>query len=160
MTSKILKLGAGTLLIVISGLGAVWAFQINSAKVQALEPLNQSKVAQAQSRNQPQPKKEVTYDYVAQQGNSYTLLARKAVQTYGKKFKVNLSPAKIIYAETNLTQQAGSPFLDINQNVSIAETTVKQWVDRAKALTASQEAAWNYYVSFVNFNTDSVGTAR
>lgn len=97
--------------------------------------------------------------YVTQPGDSYTLMARKAVQTYGKKFDVQVSPAGIIYAETNLTLVAGSPHLEVGQEVSIDEALVKDWVDRAQALSDNEEAAWEYYVQFVDFNTDRVGEA-
>jgi len=158
--SKILKFGTGAMLVSTIALSAVWLIANTSTKVAAHESEDHAQVAQAQGNNQPTASKPVIYAYVAQPGNSYTLMARKAVQTYGKKFKVNLSPAKIIYAETNLTQQAGSPLLDLSQGVGISEAAIKQWVDRARTLSAAQEAAWNYYVQFVDFNTDAVGVAR
>jgi LysM repeat protein len=55
---------------------------------------------------------EGTFDYVAQSGDSYSLIARKAVQTYGVINSVNLSGAQIIFVETNLTLAAGSPVLN------------------------------------------------
>ena len=103
---------------------------------------------------------DVEYSYAAQPGDSYTKMARKSVQTYGLKSKINLSPAAIIFAETNLTKAANSPALDEGQKVEIKESAIHDWVDKAQDLTDSQEAAWNYYVQFVNFNTDSVGEPR
>ncbi len=98
------------------------------------------------------------YKYVAQPSDSYTLMARKAVQTYGKKFNVKLSSPGIVFAETKLTKAADSPWLTVGQNVEINETSVKQAVDEAQKLTPEQESAWNYYVQFVgSFNTDGVG---
>ncbi len=102
----------------------------------------------------------VEYSYVAQAGDSYTKIARKAIQTYGFKKKVSISQAKIIFAETNLTQEAGSPRLEIGQKVSIKESVVKKWVDSAQKLSAAQEAAWQYYVQFVDFNTSAIGQVR
>jgi ABC-type oligopeptide transport system substrate-binding subunit len=100
------------------------------------------------------------YDYQAQQGDSYTKMARKAVQTYGVVNKIDLSGAKIVYAETNLTLEAGSPQLNLGQGVAISEASVKAWVEKAMAITAEEEAAWNHYVQFVDFNTNNVGEAR
>ena len=100
---------------------------------------------------------DATYSYVAQSGDSYTKIARKAVQTYGAINKVNLSQAGIIFAETNLTLAAGSPELNLGQKVEIRESDIHQWADKAQDLTDAQEAAWDYYVQFVNFNTDKVG---
>lgn len=108
----------------------------------------------------PKPTKtstETSYSYVAQPGDSYTKMARKALQTYGKKAKVNISQAGIVFAETNLTKQAGSPALEISQKVEFKESVVKDWADKALKLTDTEKSAWNYYVQFVNFNTDKVG---
>lgn len=99
----------------------------------------------------------VTYRYVAQPGDSYTKLARKAVQTFGLKFDVSLSRAQIVFAETNLTQAAGSPLLDLAEEVEIDEADVAEWVEAAQQLSEVEEAAWSTYVPFVDFNTDNVG---
>lgn len=100
------------------------------------------------------------YNYVAQPGDAYTLMARKAIQTYGITSKVNLSPAQIIYAETNLTQKAGSPQLLVGQKVQINGDSVKQWVESAQKLSATQQASWNVYAANANFNTNAVGQAK
>lgn len=100
-----------------------------------------------------------SFNYVAQPGDSFSLMARKAIQTYGINNKVNLSEAQIIFAETNITQTAGSPVLAQGQKVEINETTVKDWVEKAKSLTAEQQAAWDVYAKQANFNTNKVGQA-
>lgn len=101
-----------------------------------------------------------TYSYTAQVGDSYTVLARKAVQTYGLENKVNLSGAQIIFAETSLTLEAKSPVLNQGQKVELHKDTVKSWIEKAQKLTAAQQKAWNYYVQFVNFDTRSNGEAK
>src|SRR5690606_12698346 len=67
----------------------------------------------AQEQNQEeQPQEEVTgsrYTYTAQPGDSYTKIARKAVQTFGFFENTNLSLAEIVAAETFLTSEAGFP---------------------------------------------------
>jgi len=133
--------------------------QIDS-RVSAHEGENHVTQAQAQTPTATVPQTPVRYQYKAQTGDSYSVVARKAIQTYGKKFNSKLSAAKIIFAETHLTQEAGSPLLDINQAVTIDEAKVKAWVDQAAKLTPQQEAAWAAYVPGVNFNTDTVGQAR
>lgn len=102
----------------------------------------------------------ITYSYTAQPSDSYSKVARKAVQTYGLKEKINLSQAGIIYAETNLALAAGSPALNVGQKVEIKESAIHEWVDKASKLTEAQTAAWNYYVQFVDFNTNNVGESR
>ncbi|MBI2285661.1 hypothetical protein HYU82_02465, partial [Candidatus Saccharibacteria bacterium] len=106
------------------GLAIAWTFWGGTTQVAAHE--EKAKTA------------DVTYSYVAQTGDSYTKMARKAVQTYGLKNKVNLSPAGIIFAETNLTRAAGSPQLNLGQKVEIKESTVHEWVDKAQDLTDAQ----------------------
>ena len=135
-----------TLILTITlaiGLTIAWTFWGGVTQVAAHE-------------EKPKPA-DVTYSYSAQSGDSYTKMARKAVQTYGLKKKVNLSPAGIIFAETNLTQAAGSPELNLGQKVEIKESVIHEWVDKAGKLTDSKEAAWNFYVQFVDFNTNNVG---
>lgn len=105
-------------------------------------------------------KAEATYTYTAQPGDSYSVLARKAIQTYGIKNKVNLSQGRILYAETNLTQEAGSPLLIQGQKVEIKESTVKNWVEKAKALSNDQASLWDTYTVGVNFNTNNAGESR
>lgn len=98
-----------------------------------------------------------TFTYTAQPNDSYSKLARKAIQTHGINNNVNLSQAQIIYAETLLTQEAGSQILQQGQQVTINESTVKSWVEKAGDLSDSAEKAWAAYTVGVNFNTDNVG---
>lgn len=102
-------------------------------------------------------KKTETYTYTAQAGDSYSQFARKAVQTYGLSEKVKLSPAQIIFVETNLTQAASSPYLNLGQKASLAKSDVKAWVEKAQKLTDSEKIAWQAYVPYVDFDTKSVG---
>ncbi len=97
------------------------------------------------------------YAYVAQSGDSYTKMARKAVQTFGILNDVDLSQAQIIYVETKLTQEAGTPELNVGESVKVDETAVRAVIDMAKELDAATIAQWDYYVQFVDFNTDAVG---
>jgi len=101
-----------------------------------------------------------TFDYVAQSGDSYSLMARKAVQTYGVINDVNLSGAQIIFVETNLTLAAGSPVLNLGQQVSIDGNLVAEWIEKAQELTEGQQAEWQVYANVANFNTDNVGEVR
>jgi len=101
-----------------------------------------------------------TYDYIAQPGDSYSLMARKAIQTYGVNNSVNLSGAQIVYAETNMTKEASSPVLNLGQSVSINESTVKQWVENAQTLTVEQQSMWQSYANVANFNTNAVGESQ
>jgi hypothetical protein len=101
-----------------------------------------------------------TYSFIAQKGDSYTKMARKAVQIFGLDNKVDLSGAQIVYVETNLTQLANSPELDLGEAVTISKTTVGEWVEKAKQLTNAQKALWQVYADRADFNTNNVGEAR
>lgn len=97
------------------------------------------------------------YSFVAQEGDAYSQIARKAVQTYGIRENIKLTPAEIIFAETNLTQQAGSPELEVGQKVELKKSTIKDWVQKAEKLTDEEQTAWQAYVPYVDFNTGAVG---
>ena len=95
--------------------------------------------------------------FTAQPGDSYTVLARKAVQAYAKDSGVAVSRAQVVAAETFLTQDAGSPLLEIGQKVALDKSVVSKAVKSAQALTSSELAAWQMYVPYVNFDTSHNG---
>lgn len=99
------------------------------------------------------------YSYVAQPGDSYSVLARKAVQTYGIINGVELSPAQIIAAETMLTQHSQVSLLAEGQEVKIMTADVKTYVEAAQQLNATSLAAWQAYVPCVDFDTSRYGEA-
>ncbi len=117
-------------------------------------------VTQNQTKTTSQQPLERAYSYTAQPGDSYTLLARKAVQTYGLTNEVDIGQDGVIFAETNLTLEARSPELLVGQPINIQESAVKQWVEKAKNLTVAEKAAWGYYIQFVNFDTSQVGETK
>lgn len=124
---------------------------------EADEAENEEQPEQEQAEDQEQGD---TYSYTAQAGDSYTVLARKAVQTHGLVNDVELSQAQIIFAETRLTQAANSPELAVGQAVEINESAVEDWVKAAQELSEEQEALWQQYVPGVDFNTDNNGEAQ
>lgn len=98
---------------------------------------------------------EVTY--TARLGDSYTVLARKAVQAYAHDTKVTLKPAQIVAAETHLTVGADSPYLNYGQKVTYDKAVVAKAVAGAQALSATELAAWQAYVPYVVFDTSHNG---
>ncbi len=118
-------------------------------------------VAPAPETSAASKKKEkaTSYSFTAQEGDTYSQIVRKAVQIYGIQEKIKLTPAEIIFVETNLTQQAGSPVLEVGQNVTLEKSTIKEWVQKAEKLTDEEQAAWQVYVPYVDFNTNAVGQA-
>jgi hypothetical protein len=147
------------LTLTMSSVFAVSAFvavSVVSPRIATAAPTSNT-VAQA---TQKPATKSAAYSYVAQPDDTYSQMVRKAIQTYGKTNKVKLSNAKIIAAETNITQDDGSPLLTLGQKVDIKESSVKAWVEKVQKLTVAQEAAWNAYTVGVDFNTNNIGEAK
>ncbi len=147
---KLISAGLFTVSVMVLGLLFVVNGTANAQEM--IQSTDQAQSSQAQQQGN-------VYSYVSQPGDSYSLMARKAIQTYGINNKVNLSEAQIIFAETHLTQDAGSPILVKGQKVEIKEDAVKNWVNKAKDLSAQQQSAWNVYAQNANFNTNKVGQA-
>lgn len=98
-----------------------------------------------------------SYIYKAQKGDSYSQIARKAVQSYGIENKVNITQAGIVFAETQITKDAKAELLEVGQEVKISKSDVKKQIEAAKKLTKAQQKSWGYYVQFVDFKTDHIG---
>ncbi len=64
------------------------------------------------------------YEFTAQPGDSYTALARVAVREHAKTNNVSLTDAQINNAAEVLAHNAGSPYLEIEQIVIIAQSDV------------------------------------
>lgn len=144
-----------TAVLALSMFAFLGSLLLSPATVSAAEASETSETKQAATQSAA-----VSYTYTAQPGDSYSKFARKAVQTYGKKNKVNLSPAQIVFAETTLTVNADSPVLNLGEKRAFLESDVKAVVEAAQKLTSAQTAAWSTYVVYVNFNTDLVGQNR
>lgn len=150
MINKFLTAFGITALFTVAAIAAPQTANAQAAEVDNPEVTTQQEQGDDDSNDD-------SYLYVAQPGDSYSVLARKAVQTFGIDNDTNLSGAQIVFAETNLTLSAGSPELNEGQTVSISKESVKQWIDKAKQLTDAQQAAWNQYVPYIQFNTDNNG---
>lgn len=88
----------------------------------------------------------------AEAGDSYTVLARHAVAQYSKDAGVEVTPAQAVAAETFLTQDANAPELEVGQKVTVNKADVANAVKKAQALSADEQAAWEVYVPYVDFN--------
>ena len=111
-------------------------------------------VAEEKSQEKPSTSASdnANYTYVAKFGDSYTLLARSAVSRYMSDEKVDLTAAQRLYVETTLTNAAGSPMIDVDQQIVIAKDSVKAAADTAKGLTASEQEAWASYLPTVDLS--------
>ncbi len=111
----------------------------------------------AEQQKQESKTDEAKYSYVAQAGDSYTQLVRKAVQTYGIQNKKDIGQARIVAIETKASEKAGWPLLAEGQKVTFKQSQIKTWVDEAMKMPANDVAAWQTYVQYVSFDTRSIG---
>ena len=65
-----------------------------------------------------------TFAYTASAGSSYTLFAREAVSSVVANQQLQVSTAQTLQAEVELTNNAGSPLLDVGQAVTISRADV------------------------------------
>lgn len=86
-----------------------------------------------------------SYRFVAGSAESYTELARDVIA----RADSSLSSAERVAAETKLTQDAGAQYLEVGDQISIDKSAVQDAVDWAKALSAEQKSAWQYYADMV-----------
>lgn len=121
------------------------------------QPAEEAPAEEAPAEDEQQAAPAGSYQYVAQEGDTYAQMARKAVQTYGIVNNVNLSQAQIIMAETNMTLEAGSPMVQTGQEVEITNAAVEKWVQQAQEIDDATEAAWAEYAKYADFNTNNVG---
>jgi hypothetical protein len=119
---------------------------------------NQADAVQNNSEVKNNNKK--TYEYVAQEGDSYTKIVRKAVQTYGINNKKDIGKARIVAIETKLTESAGWPLLEIGQKVKLEEDIIAKAIENAMKLNDKDLSAWQTYVPFVDFYTNNVGESK
>lgn len=152
---KTLKISLTSLLIAATAFIALFAYQVITSSA-AVAHEDETSGEHEHSEEQAEGDNP-GYTYSAQAGDTYTQIARKAIQTYGLENNLTLTPAEIIFAETNLTQEAGAEELAIGQEVSVSGELVKKWIDTAGQLSEAEQATWDVYVSFVDFNTDRVG---
>lgn len=149
---------AAVAVLVMVGLVAVGNNQSATAQSNGNQSANQAKANEESKSNRAGS--QAAYSYTAQPGDTYSWMARKAVQSYGIVNNVKLSQAQIVAAETQLTNAAGSPVLNEGQKVVFKAADVKTTVESAQKLSAGQQAAWQSYVSSIDFNTDLVGERR
>lgn len=111
----------------------------------------------ASAAEEAKPQEKDPYSYIAKDGDNYTVLARKAIQTYGILEDVKLSRAQIIAAETTLASEAGFPELNEGEAVKFDSAKVKKAMEDAKKITGDALAGWQSYVPYVEFDTRNNG---
>lgn len=128
-----------------------------TTKTEATKKAEAKKKAAADKKATAEAAKTGEVTYTAQAGDSYTVLARKAIQAFASDSSTKVTKAQIVAAETFLTQDAGSPYLNFGQKVTLDKAVVAKAVAKAQALPAANLALWETYVPYVNFDTSHNG---
>jgi cobalamin biosynthesis Mg chelatase CobN len=99
-----------------------------------------------------------SYIYTAKSGDSYTELARSSVIKYDQgNNEIELGIAQVTAAETWVTQEAGSPAINVGQSVSVPKASVEKFAKQAAALNDAAKARWQTYA---NASSISVGELK
>lgn len=91
-----------------------------------------------------------TYNYTAAAGDSYSLLARQAIDDYATNTTTGLTNAQRVAAESTIVSDAGFPELRVGQAVSFYGDDVKAAVEASKQLSAAQLALWQPYADLAS----------
>lgn len=94
-----------------------------------------------QPANTPKAKPD-SYTYVVQEGDSYSIIARRAISEHGGS---SLNAAEKIAAESKLVEQAGWPEVDAGQSVKIDSAALSQAINSARSMTADEQQMWQSY---------------
>ena len=99
--------------------------------------------------------------YTAEPGDSYTALARDAVEKYVTESKLSITDAQKLQVESDLAVSAGSPLLDIGQVITIEKSVVAATVkavvppeakaDQVKPVTPKDSKETNTTAADYNF---------
>lgn len=89
---------------------------------------------------------DTNYVYTAKAGDSYTELARSSVIKYDLGTDdLELNAAQVTAAETWVTQEAGSPQVNLGAEVNVSKESVEKFAKQAADLDDSAKARWQKY---------------
>ncbi len=91
------------------------------------------------------------FSFTAVSGDSYCLLARRAISEYAANAKLNLLPTQRIAAETTLTAAADFPQINVGQVVNYTAASIKDAVSASQMLSEAQLASWLPYANLAEF---------
>jgi hypothetical protein len=112
------------------------AVPTDTSSVQQKETATTPEIAKSTTTPEKSPEKTASageHTFTAAAGDSYTGFARQAVDEYADAHNLQLTDAERLDAEVALANDAGAPYLEIGQNVTIADSAV------AAALPAQTE---------------------
>lgn len=86
------------------------------------------------------------YTYIAQSGDSYTTIVRRAINEHGGS---NLNSAQKIAAETKFIELTGQMEVDIAQNVTINNTMLSRAIEFARTISPDEQKVWQVYADSI-----------
>lgn len=114
-----------------------------------------SKEAKAEEgeKEEVPPIKEVEekYELIAQKGEGFTHLARRALKEYlmSQKPDFELTPEHKIYIEDYIQNRLGDRWLNLSENVTISKNLIKEAIESSRQLTPSQLENLTQYAALV-----------
>lgn len=103
------------------------AVPTDTSSVQQKETATTPEIAKSTTTPEKSPEKTASageHTFTAAAGDSYTGFARQAVDEYADAHNLQLTDAERLDAEVALANDAGAPYLEIGQNVTIADSAV------------------------------------
>ena len=70
-----------------------------------------------------------TYSYKASEGDNLSYVVRDSINQYLKSNDKKLNAAQRVYAETNIVNDMGAYWLDVNQDVQVSKAKVQEYVN-------------------------------
>lgn len=86
-----------------------------------------------------------TYSYKASEGDNLSYVVRDSINQYLKSNDKKLNAAQRVYAETNIVNDMGAYWLDVNQDVQVSKAKVQEYVNNSESLDQDTQNAWQYY---------------
>lgn len=97
--------------------------------------------------NSKQDATSTDYSYTADRGDSYSILARRAISEHSVGINLKLTSSQRIAAETTIITAAGFPRLSVGQKVTFSYIDIKDAVSEAQVLSAEQLMIWQPYAA-------------
>lgn len=102
--------------------------------------------SKAEAKQQEPDSDNQAFTYQVEHNNNQTLLARKSVQLYAKAYKLELSQAQLIAAESCIVDQLGrNDLIKVDQKITIQSKTVIDAVENAQNLSPAAIKRWQKY---------------
>lgn len=140
------SLGAGLLASMVFGVGIAFSspYAPTTVAFNRLFGREVTSVVGVQTEQTPEPGSHISDDYVfiAESGDSITLLARKSISKYTEISGISLDGIERNYVETNIAKDFGYRSLRVGESIVISMARLSELFGNSKHLTPYQRQAW------------------